>query len=248
MIHSEAASQKCQKLSVRCGRLVLMETNVAVDMEEQGKSWILTALWSFLGFNLLQYGYRKLVLAPWWQDPSHRELLLVVVFTVFATGVAVGTMYLGRAVLLSLFNSLSGTESESEASAPVETSVEEPVAVESVEAPASRELSDRAERLLIAALVARFQKDVFQLLVELGQRKDPDRDLPEAMQVLRQAPNHLGLTEWVWKQARSRLNNRLDEARRKWDISAEALERLERDVHLGGQILLTCQTSIKSWQ
>ena len=34
----------------------------------------------------------------------------------------------------------------------------------------------------------------------------------------------------------------------KRDISAEALERLEQDVHVGGQVLLTCQTSIKSWQ
>ena len=104
------------------------------------------------------------------------------------------------------------------------------------------------EEKVITHLLDRFQRDVFQIYVEPGLKSVDGRDLPKALKKLRRSKHRTQCADAAWDRAISRLNDRLRDVQNNWELRPETLARLGRGVRESGQVLITCHTSVKSWQ
>ena len=109
-------------------------------------------------------------------------------------------------------------------------------------------MSEESEQKVITHLIEGFRRDVFRIYVGPGPGARAGGDLPETLKRIRGSDQRRDRAEFAWDRARSRMDDRLRDLRADWDLSPEALDHLEREVQVSSQILITCHTSIKSWQ
>ena len=201
------------------------------------KGWWLGALLTLVAVRVVGMAYPELSGSAWWQDPAHRDLAAIVSLVAAGAGLvlvlALWTRRQGVSDWAGLFHRCGVRWWRREPPVPEAT---------------RQQISAEMESRWIDHLVEAFQRDVFYSYVGPGFASPNGKELPEVVSEVRSSGQSGARMSFAYSRARSRHENRLRDLEDSWELSHEALDRLEREVQASYQILLTCHSSIRSWQ